>query len=164
MSETERNEGAESNSRVVLLSTALREEQLVVARERDARARDREHRVEAEEALRHARARLDTHDAEVSSLRRALVHARNENEAVTKMVTKTHGENAFTIEKNRELTEQVQVLRDKLSERDLALNKRTAELQLQIAAAAVARAWTKRKRCFLRKIKKRKPRLRRSGT
>ena len=143
LSETERNEGAESSSRVVLLSTALREEQLVVARERDARARDREHRVDAEEALRHARARMDTHDAEVSSLRRALVHARNENEAVTKMVTKTHGENAFTIEKNRELTEQVQVLRDKLSERDLALNKRTAELQLQIAAAAVARAEVK---------------------
>lgn len=140
LSEKESNDGAHARDRVLVLSSALREEQLVVARERDARARDREHRAEAEENLRHARARLDKHDAEVHSLRQALEHAKKENERVTSELNKVYGENSTEKEKKREMLEEMQVLKDRFDERDEQLKETTEMLQGQIADAAEAKA------------------------
>jgi len=139
MSEAESREGDATRDRVLVLSSALREEQLVVARERDARLADRERRAEAEEALSHARARLQKHDEEVASLRKAIAHGRSENEAVAAQLTKAFADLRAERERRTTLESEVALLKQSLESRDGEIAVKMKEMQGLIDSAAEQR-------------------------
>uniref|UniRef100_A0A7S0CYV7 SAP domain-containing protein n=1 Tax=Micromonas pusilla TaxID=38833 RepID=A0A7S0CYV7_MICPS len=130
MSEAESGEGDATRDRVLVLSSALREEQLVVARERDARLADRERRAEAEEALSHARAQLQKHDEEVASLRKAIAHGRSENEAVAAQLTKSFADLRAERERRTTLESEIARLKESLDSRDGIIESKMEEIQV----------------------------------
>ena len=139
MSEAESGEGDATRDRVLVLSSALREEQLVVARERDARLADRERRAEAEEALSHARAQLQKHDEEVASLRKAIAHGRSENEAVAAQLTKSFADLRAERERRTTLESEIARLKESLDSRDGIIESKMEEIQGLIGEAAEQR-------------------------
>ena len=130
----------QSRDRVLVLSSALREEQLVVARERDARLADRERRAEAEEALSHARARPRKHDEEVASLREALAHGASENAAVAARLERAFADVTTERAERNALEGEVSRLKQVIESRDAANAETLERLQTRIGEAATQKA------------------------